>query len=200
MSAWPSMVIDPSCCWATDPEIASGTSTGQNPTIVLGGMISYSQAVPHYPWFYSSASLHCVHTCLLFFLFHLSTTYLLPLVPLVGGLWASGVILGVVSEVICSAYALCHKEVSIFGMVYPPFPVRFLTGGYLRLALGPCITLWDWVLFWHHFHQGLMIPGKVVSDSLSLNYIVPGGLFLSLPHSLLWELVQVCAVINCWSS
>eukprot|EP00072_Mus_musculus_P051250 XP_006529658.3 PREDICTED: contactin-associated protein like 5-2 isoform X2 [Mus musculus] len=43
-------------------------------------------------------------------------------------------------------------------MVYPPFPVRFLTGGYLRLALGPCITLWDWVLFWHHFHQGLMIP------------------------------------------
>jgi hypothetical protein len=78
-SAWPLVVTDPCCCRATDLD-ASG-STGQDPTMVSGGIAGYSQqAFPHYPQVSSSASLHCAHVLLFLFLFHFSTIYLLLLV------------------------------------------------------------------------------------------------------------------------
>ena len=44
----------------------------------LGGTTSYShQAILHYPRLFSSTPLHCVHIFLPFFLFCISTTYLL---------------------------------------------------------------------------------------------------------------------------
>ena len=49
----------------------------QDFTMALGGISSYShQADPYYSGISSSVSLHCAHTILLPFLFHLSTTYL----------------------------------------------------------------------------------------------------------------------------
>lgn len=44
--------------------------------MALDGTSGYShQTVPHYSQISSFASLHCAHILLLFFLFHLSTTY-----------------------------------------------------------------------------------------------------------------------------
>ena len=64
-----------------DPDVGPGGSTGQDPTTVSGGVISYShRAVPHYPQVPSSDSLHCACILLFLFLFHFSTTYLLLLV------------------------------------------------------------------------------------------------------------------------
>lgn len=75
------------CCRAKDPDKALGGSMDQDFTVALGGISSYShQADPHYSGISSSVSLHCAHTILLLFLFHLSTTYLLILVvPRVSG-------------------------------------------------------------------------------------------------------------------
>jgi hypothetical protein len=54
-------------------------STGQDPTMVPGGITGYShQGAHHYPQVSSSAHLHSAHT--LMFLFHFSITYLLLLV------------------------------------------------------------------------------------------------------------------------
>lgn len=50
--------------------------------MALGVIPSYShQAVPYYCQVSCSASRHCVHILLLLILFHLSTIYLLILVP-----------------------------------------------------------------------------------------------------------------------
>ena len=60
-----------------DPDMALSGSTGQDPTMVPGGITGYShQAVPHYPQVSSSASLHTAQTIPSLFLSHLYATYL----------------------------------------------------------------------------------------------------------------------------
>lgn len=62
-AAWPLVVTDLCCCRTTDPDVASGSSTGQNLTMVPCGIASYSQqGVPHYPQVSSSTSLCCIHS------------------------------------------------------------------------------------------------------------------------------------------
>ena len=64
-----------------DSNMALSGRTGQDPTVIPGGITSYShQAVPQYLQVSSSVSLHCTHILLFLFLFHFSTTYLLFLV------------------------------------------------------------------------------------------------------------------------
>ena len=92
--AWPLVETDPCCCCsAMNPDVALGDSTGQDPTLVPGGITSYSHqavfcccccccCVCLFVCFYyfqlpSSASLHCAHIFLFLFLFHFSTTYLI---------------------------------------------------------------------------------------------------------------------------
>lgn len=55
-------------------------STGQDPTVVPGGITGYShQAVPHYLRVSSSACLYHAHILMFLFLFHFFTTYLILL-------------------------------------------------------------------------------------------------------------------------
>jgi hypothetical protein len=75
MSAWLLVVTDPCCCRTTDPGIAPGGSTGQDPTMVPDSITSYSHQATHttaYPRVSSPASHHCAHILLFLFLLHLS--------------------------------------------------------------------------------------------------------------------------------
>lgn len=95
-----------------------GGSIGLDPTMVLVVIISSHIGLLLTTLVSSSASLHCAHIFLSLsspFLHHL-----LDLLSDVRSLGASGVILGVVSGVLCPTCAFLHHAGSISGMVCAP--------------------------------------------------------------------------------
>lgn len=71
ISTWPLVLTEPCCFRAMGPDVALSGSTGQDATMVPGGITEYlHHAVLHYLRMPSSASLPCAR--ILLFLFHSS--------------------------------------------------------------------------------------------------------------------------------
>ena len=137
MSAWLLVVTDPCCCRTTDPGIAPGGSTGQDPTMVPDG----TSPVTHIRLFPDTLKspvqpLFIVPTP--FFLFSFLHHLLLLEVPRVSGV--SGVISGVVSGMLSLIRILWPQAGGISNMAFlPPLPRSKWgqTDGHLRLVSWP---------------------------------------------------------------
>lgn len=104
---------DPCCCWAMDPAMALGGSTGQDLTVVLDGITGYShQSVlttlesPVPPLFIAPHPSVSPHLPFLHYF----------LAPLRGtqGFWVSGIVSGMVSAVLCPTCAVWYQQGSFW--------------------------------------------------------------------------------------